>query len=126
MEQDTFPMTETGLYKLQHELEQLETVERTNIEERISTLRYKIHRAAVIKKTGKTQVELGSTISFKDISSGKIETYTIVGTEEADPFEGTISSNSPIAKSLLGAKVNDIVTVETPNGKWQFEIVNIS
>ncbi|KJD53393.1 transcription elongation factor GreA, partial [Bacillus amyloliquefaciens] len=57
---------------------------------------------------------------------GEEESYTIVGSAEADPFEGKISNDSPIAKSLLGKQVGDEVTVQTPGGEMLVKIVKIS
>ena len=57
--------------------------------------------------------------------NGDEETYTIVGSAEADPFEGKISNDSPIAKSLIGRKVGDQVTVQTPGGEMKVKIIEI-
>ena len=54
------------------------------------------------------------------------EEYTIVGTNEADPFSNKISNESPIAKAVMGKKVNDKVTVESPNGSFDIEIVKVA
>jgi transcription elongation factor GreA len=54
------------------------------------------------------------------------ETYKIVGSAEADPFDGKISNESPIGKALLGAKVGDVVTAETPNGQATFKVIKIA
>ena len=53
------------------------------------------------------------------------EEYRIVGSTEADPFENKISNESPIAKALLGKKKGATVTVESPNGKYDIELVEI-
>jgi len=69
-------------------------------------------------------VNVGSTIKIK---SGKIErTFTIVGSNEANPSEGKISNESPLASSFLGHKVNDKVEVDTPRGKIVYVIKSIS
>jgi len=72
------------------------------------------------------QVSLGKTVTFIELPDGDEETYTIVGSAEADPFEGKISNDSPIAKSLMGQKVNDEVSVQTPGGEMKVRIVSIS
>ncbi|MEH7689704.1 GreA/GreB family elongation factor, partial [Bacillus velezensis] len=66
------------------------------------------------------------TVSFIELPDGEEESYTIVGSAEADPFEGKISNDSPIAKSLLGRKVDEEVTVQTPGGEMLVKIVKIS
>ncbi|MCG6171599.1 GreA/GreB family elongation factor, partial [Anoxybacillus sp. LAT_11] len=60
-----------------------------------------------------------------ELPDGEEETYTIVGSAEADPFEGKISNDSPIAKSLLGRRVGDEVTVQTPGGEMLVKIVAV-
>lgn len=148
-------MTEDGLEKLKRELEELESTKRTNakqrikharsfcdfgedpeydtavkeletIEKRITEIKLMIQQADIIRKTDTTTVELGNKVSFQEIPGGEVETYMIVGPEEADPSEGKISRNTPIAKSLLSAKINDKVTAETPDGKRVVKITDIS
>jgi transcription elongation factor GreA len=65
-------------------------------------------------------------VTFTELPEGDEETYTIVGSAEADPFEGKISNDSPIAKSLIGRQVGDEVTVQTPGGEMLVKIVKIS
>lgn len=56
---------------------------------------------------------------------GDEETYKIVGSAEADPFEGKISNDSPMAKSLLGKKVGEQVSVQTPGGEISVRIIEV-
>ena len=68
-------------------------------------------------------VQIGSTIKVKN---GKAErVFTIVGSNEADPSEGKISNESPLAMSFLGRKAGDSVEVETPKGKVEYKIVEV-
>ena len=55
-------------------------------------------------------VTLGKAVTFIELPDGEEEEYVIVGSAEADPFEGKISNDSPIAKALLGHKVGDEVS----------------
>jgi transcription elongation factor GreA len=151
-----FPMTQEGKDKLEQELEYLKTVKRKEVVERIkiarsfgdlsenseydsakeeqafvegriTTLENMIRNAKIIEGEADTSsVSLGRTVTFTELPDGEEETYTIVGSAEADPFEGKISNDSPIAKSLLGKKVGDEVTVQTPGGEMLVKIVNIS
>ena len=75
-------------------------------------------RHAVIIEANKNsdEVQLGKMVTFIEVPDGDEESYQIVGSAEADPFEGKISNESPIAKTLLGKKVGDKVTVPLPNG----------
>ena len=86
-----------------------------------------IRNAVIIKDTGEvsTVVTLGKTVTFKELPNGDEEAYTIVGSAEADAFEGRISNDSPIAKSLLGKQIGEKVTIQTPGGEMQVEIVSV-
>ncbi|MCM3765378.1 MULTISPECIES: transcription elongation factor GreA [Bacillaceae] len=101
--------------------------EQAFVEGRITTLENMIRNAKIISESelaGDT-VSLGSTVTFVELPDGEEETYSIVGSAEADPFEGKISNDSPIAKSLLGKKVGDQVSVQTPGGEMSVRIVSI-
>lgn len=101
--------------------------EQAFVEGRITTLENMIRNAKIIEddELNSDQVTLGKTVTFVELPDGDEETYTIVGSAEADPFEGKISNDSPIAKSLIGQKVNDEVTVQTPGGEMRVRIVSI-
>ncbi|WP_071395853.1 transcription elongation factor GreA [Bacillus tuaregi] len=151
-----FPMTQAGKEKLEQELEQLKTVKRKEVVERIkiarsfgdlsenseydsakeeqafvegriTTIENMIRNAKIIgeDELNSDSVQLGSSVTFIELPDGDEETYTIVGSAEADPFEGKISNDSPIAKSLIGKKVGDEVTVHTPGGEMNVKIVTI-
>ncbi|WP_404404026.1 transcription elongation factor GreA [Jeotgalibacillus malaysiensis] len=152
-----FPMTEEGKHKLEQELEQLKSVKRKEVVERIkiarsfgdlsenseydsakeeqafvegriSTLESMIRNAKIIEddQTLEGVVSLGKTVTFVELPDGDEESYTIVGSAEADPFEGKISNDSPIAKSLIGKVVGDEVKVQTPGGDMDVRITSIN
>lgn len=101
--------------------------EQAFVEGRITTLENMIRNAKIIEEgeLAGDSVTLGSSVTFVELPNGEEETYTIVGSAEADPFEGKISNDSPIAKSLLGKKVGDQVSVQTPGGEMSVRIVLI-
>lgn len=101
--------------------------EQAFVEGRITTIENMIRNAKIIQDDeliGDT-VTLGRSVTFIELPDGEEETYTIVGSAEADPFEGKISNDSPIAKSLIGKKVNDEVTVQTPGGDIHVRIIEV-
>jgi len=75
------------------------------------------------RHTGSDIVQIGSTIKVKNGKSERV--LTIVGSSEADPAEGKISNESPLAMSFLGHKTDDNVEVETPKGKVEYNIMEI-
>jgi transcription elongation factor GreA len=101
--------------------------EQAFVEGRITTLENMIRNAKIIAESeiAGDSVALGRSVTFIELPDGEEETYSIVGSAEADPFEGKISNDSPIAKSLLGKKVGDQVTVQTPGGEMNVRIVSI-
>jgi transcription elongation factor GreA len=101
--------------------------EQAFVEGRITTLENMIRNAKIIAETEMAgdSVTLGRTVTFVELPNGEEETYSIVGSAEADPFEGKISNDSPIARSLLGKKVGDQVSVQTPGGEMSVRIVSI-
>ncbi len=92
--------------------------EQAMLEARIMQLQDKLRRSTVIdeKHIDTEQVDVGATVHVKDQKSGKSQKFKLVGAAEADPAEHKLSNESPIGKALIGAKKNEIVTVETPRG----------
>jgi len=70
-------------------------------------------------------VGVGSTVRLLDEEFNEELNYTIVGSLEADPFVGKISNESPLGQALLQKRVDDIVTVEAPDGIICYKILNI-
>lgn len=83
-----------------------------------------INRAVVIEQTGTDTVSVGSSVTVTSKSGEKI--YAIVGPNEAAPMSGKISNETPLAQSLLGKRVGDVVSVATPSGKAEYTIIKIS
>ncbi|WP_067837177.1 transcription elongation factor GreA [Amphibacillus sediminis] len=101
--------------------------EQAFVESRIAQVEMMIRNAVIIEnnETDSNTVSLGKTVTFQELPDGEEESYTIVGSAEADPFEGKISNDSPIAKSLLGCEVGQEVTVPTPAGDMQVKIIKV-
>jgi len=102
--------------------------EQAFVETRIAQLEKMIRNAVIIEEEEEDSglVTIGKTVTFVELPDGEEESYTIVGSAEADPFEGKISNDSPIAKSLLGQSIGEKVMVPTPAGEMEVKIVNIS
>lgn len=155
-ERDVF-LTEEGLKKLENELEELKTVKRKEIaerikqalafgdisenseydeakneqaqlEERIAKLEMVLRNAKLIDDDEITTdvVSVGSKVVVNDLEYDEEMEYTIVGSAEANPFEGRISNESPVGKALLGKKAGEIVEVQVPDGILKYKIVSIT
>lgn len=107
--------------------------EQAFIEGRILELEQMIGTATIIDATNasvkKDVVGLGSVVVIEDLDpedeEDREQKYTVVGTTEADPFEGRISNESPIGAAILGQKVNSVVTVRTPLGDHQYKLIKV-
>jgi transcription elongation factor GreA len=97
------------------------------IEARINDLDDKLSRANVIDfSTAKPDnVKFGAHVTLTDEDSGDEKTYQIVGDLEADISRNRISLSSPIARAMLGKKIDDLVEVQAPKGLVEYIISNI-
>ena len=96
-----------------------------HVEARIKELEYIVDNATIIEEGKKGTVGVGSTVEIKYIDDDEIETYSIVGSTEADPFENKISNESPIAIGIMGKKAGDVVSIDSPNGSYDVKIISI-
>lgn len=99
--------------------------EQAIIEGRIQELEYMVEHASIISEEASDTVKIGSSVVIRYDDEDDLEEYKIVGSTEADPFENKISNESPIAKALLGKKKGSKVIVESPNGEYEIELVEI-
>jgi transcription elongation factor GreB len=96
------------------------------IDRRIRFLSKRLDIAQIVDNAGKNhdRVLFGATVTVID-RAGQTRTVSIVGKDEFDPARGRVSWVSPIAKSLLRARVGDVVPLKTPLGLDQLEVVEI-
>lgn len=99
--------------------------EQAEVEGKITELEAMMEHVIVIKAGETDKVAIGTRVKIKYVDDDEIEEYSIVGSKEADPFQNKISNESPIASAIMGHSVNDQVWVESPNGKYQVEIMEI-
>ncbi len=97
------------------------------IEARILELEYKLSRADVIdvSKISGNEIKFGATIRIADDDTDINHTFQIVGSDESDVSRGFLSITSPLAKAMIGKKVNDFVEVTTPSGYKSYTILDI-
>lgn len=148
-------LTSEGFLKLEEELDELKKVKRpeiiiaikearalgdlsenaeyssardnqAKIEARIKEIEYTLEHATIIENNNDGKVCVGSCVTVRYDGDDEEEEYTIVGTNEADPFSNKISNESPIAVAILGKKQGDMVSVESPNGNFDIEIIKVA
>ena len=148
-------LTSEGYLELENELQYLKTVKRAevtqtlkearalgdlsenseyeqaredqaNLEKRIVEVEYALEPATVIdSEANDGKVSIGCQVELKYEDDDDIESYKIVGSQEADPFNNKISNESPIALAIMGKKVGDTVEVSSPDGVYSVQIVAI-
>ena len=98
------------------------------IDTRMAELEGKLMECQVIEVTDLQgdKVVFGATVGVEDVESQAKKQYTLVGQEEADLKNGTISVQSPFGRALIGHRVGDFVEVNRPAGKIEYEILSIS
>lgn len=146
------PITEEGLAALREEVEQLEGEGRTkmaarikvareegdlkenaeyhiakedqaHLETKIKRLRERLRTAVVVEVDASTDTfAFGRTAEVLDEAKGVTNTWTLVGSTEADLAAGRLSNESPIGRALLDAKVGDPIEIETPKGSRIFVV----
>ena len=101
--------------------------EQAEIEAKIKKLEMILENVKIIEEISTDQVGIGNTVKISYVDDeDETDEYKIVGSQEADPFESKISNESPIAKALMGHKVGDTVSVESPNGNYDIKLMEIA
>ena len=100
--------------------------EQAQTEARIKELEAMIEHAVIIENVDTNEVSIGTKVTIEYVDDDDTEEYSIVGVKEADPFNNKISNESPIARAILGKKIGDIVSVDSPNGTYDVKVVAIT
>ena len=148
-------LTASGLKEIQDELDELKNVKRPEVitalkearalgdlsenaeydaarteqalvENRIQELEAMIENVVLIENVDTDKVSSGTTVTIEYVGDNDTEAYSIVGSKEADPFNNKISNESPIAQAIMGKKAGDVVSVDSPNGKYDVKILKIA
>ena len=101
--------------------------EQAEVQDRINKIQEILSRLEIIDNRGLSQdkASLGSRIKFRELPDGDEEVYMLVGSIEANPEEGTISIDSPVGRSLLGAEIDEEISIKVPSGEINLKILEI-
>ena len=102
--------------------------EQKDIEARIEELESILKNVEVVytDNVDSEKVNVGCAVTVREVKTGNVEIFKLVGSTEADILNNKISNESPVGAALMGAKAGTKVTVEAPNGSFQYEILDIS
>jgi transcription elongation factor GreA len=98
------------------------------LQAKIDVLKDKLARAQIVDPTQLPAgvVVFGSRVRIKDVGSGEVDEYQLVGPGEEDYENNKILTSSPRGKGLIGKKVGDIAEITVPKGTLRYEILDIS
>jgi transcription elongation factor GreA len=98
------------------------------VEAQIKDLEDKLSRSEVIDpaRLSGTRVQFGATVSLSNVDTDEEVTYQIVGADEANIEEGTISVSAPLARALIGKEAGDEVAVTLPGGRRTYEVLTVT
>jgi len=101
--------------------------EQAMVEARIVEIENMLKNVRIIEQTASNSnvIVIGSTVKVKSLNTGKICNYTIVGSSESNPREGKISNDSPVGKGLLGHNVGEKLSIKSPAGVLEYEVLEI-
>ncbi len=100
--------------------------DQAHLETKIKRLTERLRAARVVEGTADPDVVgFGSKVTVVDDSSGREAVFTLVGPTEADLKAGKLSSESPVARALVGARAGDTVSVSAPGGERRFRVVSV-
>jgi transcription elongation factor GreA len=153
--ENRYKMSQESLDKLKEELDYLETVRTKEVAEqikearsfgdlsenseydeakteqgklysRIAELKDLVENAQIDNSTATAgTVGHGSLLKVRDMEDDSVTEYQIVGSQDANPMTGRVSSDSPFGMALLGHKPGDVITVDAPAGQFRFQIIEI-
>lgn len=101
--------------------------EQAELEERINKLENMMRKAKIIDESSMSSdhVGIGLKVKVQELETGEIMNFAIVGSTEADPFEGKISNESLVGAALIGKMVNEIAEVQVPDGVVSYKVMEI-
>ena len=98
------------------------------LELKINKLQDVIANAKVVdeSKINTEQIQILNKVKMKNLGTGAVVEYTLVGESEANFKEGKLAATTPIGRALMGHRKGDVVEVKVPSGILKFEILDIS
>lgn len=102
--------------------------EQAFVEGRIITLEKMLRNSRVVDEESidASIITIGSKVTVKNLNTGDTMSFMIVGSAESDPSENRISDESPVGRALIGKKVGDVVEIDVPAGKLNYEVMEVT
>ncbi|OHA89100.1 MAG: transcription elongation factor GreA [Candidatus Zambryskibacteria bacterium RIFCSPHIGHO2_01_FULL_43_27] len=95
------------------------------VEDRIARIEMMLKSASIVSAHGTDVVSIGSEVTVEKAKGGEKQTFTLVGSEEADMSTGKISMKSPFGVAIMGKKKGETFSFTTPSGKMEYKVTTI-
>jgi transcription elongation factor GreA len=99
--------------------------EQAQLERRIATLEARLAAARIAAPSGDGRASIGSSVRLRDLETGELVEYELVGAIEGNVDQGRLSVEAPVGRVLLGATAGDILTVACPRGELRLEVMSV-
>jgi transcription elongation factor GreA len=99
--------------------------EQAQLERRIATLEARLASARVAVPNGDGSAGVGSSVLLRDLDTGELVRYQLVGAVEANLDEDRVSVDAPVGRAVLGAAAGDTVAVTSPSGEVRFQVIEV-
>lgn len=99
--------------------------EHAQLERRIAVLEAQVASARVVAPARDGMAGLGTFVRVRDVASGEVAEYELVGAVEADVGNGRVSLGAPVGRALVGRRKGDVVEVQTPRGTIELEVLAV-
>jgi transcription elongation factor GreA len=100
--------------------------EQAQLERRIATLAARLAVARIAEPNGDGSAGIGSSVRLRDLETGELSGYEVVGAIEGNVGQGRVSIEAPVGRALAGAAAGDVVTVACPRGELRFEVISVT
>ena len=100
--------------------------EQAQLERRITMLEARLAAARIAEPSGDGRVAIGSSVRLRDLETGEVLEYELVGAIEANVGRGRMSVDAPVGRALLGAAAGDMVTAACPRGELRFHVLSVA
>jgi transcription elongation factor GreA len=95
------------------------------LELRLATLERRLDAARLVEPERDGALGVGERVRVRDVASGEVLEYRIVGTGEGDPAQGAVAHDAPVGAALLGRRRGEVVEIELPRGRQRLEVLDV-
>ncbi|MGH2920522.1 MAG: GreA/GreB family elongation factor [Gaiellaceae bacterium] len=99
--------------------------EQIQLERRIALLEARLAAARIAEPNGDGSAGIGSSVRLRDLETGELVEYELVGAIEGNVARGRVSVDAPVGRAMVGAAAGEVVSVACPRGELRFEVIGV-